>query len=317
MRAGTTKPRTYEKGRTVNTTVLAEPAVEGMSWLQVIVLSALQGLTEFLPVSSSGHLRIFSTWWFGADAGASFTAVVQLGTEAAVLVFFFKDIVRIIVAWFRGLFNADKRDDTDYRLGWFVIVGSIPIGIIGLLAKDLIRDAARNLWITAIVLILFSFVFLLAEKMGKQDRPVEPKQLKGLTMKDAIVMGLAQCLALIPGVSRSGGTISAGLFLNMSREAAARFSFLLAIPAILLQTLFNTGAALIVSRLGGSIADVSELIPFFLRIGTAIAFVVGYAAIAWFLQFVQKHSLAWFAGYRVILGLLVMGLLAAGIIPAT
>lgn len=310
MRAGTTKPRTYEKGRTVNTTVLAEPAVEGMSWLQVIVLSALQGLTEFLPVSSSGHLRIFSTWWFGADAGASFTAVVQLGTEAAVLVFFFKDIVRIIVAWFRGLFNADKRDDPDYRLGWFVIVGSIPIGIIGLLAKDLIRDAARNLWITAIVLILFSFVFLLAEKMGKQDRPVEPKQLKGLTMKDAIVMGLAQCLALIPGVSRSGGTISAGLFLNMSREAAARFSFLLAIPAVLASGLFSLPDAFDPSV--GQSASWAQLL-----IGTAVAFVVGYAAIAWFLQFVQKHSLAWFAGYRVILGLLVMGLLAAGIIPAT
>lgn len=310
MRAGTTKPRTYEKGRTVNTTVLAEPAVEGMSWLQVIVLSALQGLTEFLPVSSSGHLRIFSTWWFGADAGASFTAVVQLGTEAAVLVFFFKDIVRIIVAWFRGLFNADKRDDPDYRLGWFVIVGSVPIGIIGLLAKDLIRDAARNLWITAIVLILFSFVFLLAEKMGKQDRPVEPKQLKGLTMKDAIVMGLAQCLALIPGVSRSGGTISAGLFLNMSREAAARFSFLLAIPAVLASGLFSLPDAFDPSV--GQSASWAQLL-----IGTAIAFVVGYAAIAWFLQFVQKHSLAWFAGYRVILGLLVMGLLAAGIIPAT
>ncbi len=310
MRAGTTKPRTYEKGRTVNTTVLAEPAVEGMSWLQVIVLSALQGLTEFLPVSSSGHLRIFSTWWFGADAGASFTAVVQLGTEAAVLVFFFKDIVRIIVAWFRGLFNADKRDDPDYRLGWFVIVGSIPIGIIGLLAKDLIRDAARNLWITAIVLILFSFVFLLAEKMGKQDRPVEPKQLKGLTMKDAIVMGLAQCLALIPGVSRSGGTISAGLFLNMSREAAARFSFLLAIPAVLASGLFSLPDAFDPSV--GQSASWAQLL-----IGTAIAFVVGYAAIAWFLQFIQKHSLAWFAGYRVILGLLVMGLLAAGIIPAT
>ena len=310
MRAGTTKPRTYEKGRTVNTTVLAEPAVEGMSWLQVIVLSALQGLTEFLPVSSSGHLRIFSTWWFGADAGASFTAVVQLGTEAAVLVFFFKDIVRIIVAWFRGLFNADKRDDPDYRLGWFVIVGSIPIGIIGLLAKDLIRDAARNLWITAIVLILFSFVFLLAEKMGKQDRPVEPKQLKGLTMKDAIVMGLAQCLALIPGVSRSGGTISAGLFLNMSREAAARFSFLLAIPAVLASGLFSLPDAFDPSV--GQSASWAQLL-----IGTAIAFVVGYAAIAWFLQFVQKHSLAWFAGYRVILGLMVMGLLAAGIIPAT
>lgn len=294
----------------MNTTVLATPAVEGMSWLQVIVLSALQGLTEFLPVSSSGHLRIFSTWWFGADAGASFTAVVQLGTEAAVLVFFFKDIVRILVAWLRGVVNAEHRDDPDYRLGWFVIVGSVPIAIIGFVGKDLIRDAARNLWITAIVLILFSFVFLIAEKFGRQDRPVDGKSLQGLTMKDAIVMGLAQCLALIPGVSRSGGTISAGLFLNMSREAAARFSFLLAIPAVLASGLFSLPDAFEPS-VGQSASAVQLLV------GSAVAFVIGYAAIAWLLRFVQKHSLAWFAGYRVLLGLLVMGLLATGTIPAT
>lgn len=281
-----------------------------MSWLQVVVLSVLQGLTEFLPVSSSGHLRIFSTWWFGADAGASFTAVVQLGTEAAVLVFFFKDIVRILIAWFRGVFDAQRRDDPDYRLGWYVIIGSLPIALIGYFGKDLIRDSARNLWITAIVLIAFSFVFLLAEKLGKQDRPVEPKSLTGLTMKDAVVMGLAQCLALIPGVSRSGGTISAGLFLNMNREAAARFSFLLAIPAVLASGLFSLPDAFDPAN-GQSVSGVQLLI------GAVIAFVVGYAAIAWLLRFVQSHSLAWFAGYRVILGLLVMALLAAGIVPAT
>lgn len=294
----------------MNATVLAAPAAEGMSWLQVVVLSVLQGLTEFLPVSSSGHLRIFSTWMFGQDAGASFTAVVQLGTEAAVLVFFFKDIVRILGAWFRGVFNAKLRDDPDYRLGWYVIVGSVPIAIIGFLGKDLIRDAARNLWITAIVLIAFSFVFLLAEKLGKQDRPVEPQSLKGLSMKDAVVMGLAQCLALIPGVSRSGGTISAGLFLNMSREAAARFSFLLAIPAVLASGLFSLPDAFDPAQ-GQSASGVQLLV------GSAIAFVLGYAAIAWLLRFVQRHSLAWFAGYRILLGLLVMGLLATGTIPAT
>lgn len=291
-------------------TVLAAPAVEGMSWLQVIVLSLLQGLTEFLPVSSSGHLRIFSTWWFGADAGASFTAVVQLGTEAAVLVFFFKDIVRILVAWFRGVFHADRRDDPDYRLGWYVIVGSIPIAIIGFFGRDLIRDAARNLWITAAVLILFSFVFLLAERFGRQDRPVDAKSLQGLRMRDAVVMGFAQCLALIPGVSRSGGTISAGLFLNMSREAAARFSFLLAIPAVLASGLFSLPDAF--DPAAGQSASGLQLFA-----GAAVAFVVGYAAIAWLLRFVQKHSLAWFAGYRILLGLFVMGLLAAGTIPAT
>lgn len=294
----------------MNTSVLAAQGAEGMSWLQVVVLSAIQGLTEFLPVSSSGHLRIFSTWFFGQDAGASFTAVVQLGTEAAVLVFFFKDIVRILVAWFRGVFSAEHRHDPDYRLGWYVIVGSIPIALIGFFGKDFIRDAARNLWITAIVLILFSFVFLLAEKFGRQDRPVDAKSLEGLTMKDAIVMGLAQCLALIPGVSRSGGTISAGLFLNMSREAAARFSFLLAIPAVLASGLFSLPDAFEPS-VGQSASGIQLLV------GSAIAFVIGYAAIAWLLRFVQNHSLAWFAGYRILLGALVMILLGTGTIPAT
>lgn len=291
-------------------TILAAPAAEGMSWLQVIVLSLLQGLTEFLPVSSSGHLRIFSTWWFGADAGASFTAVVQLGTEAAVLVFFFSDIVRIIIAWFRGVFDEHRRDDPDYRLGWYVIIGSVPIAIIGFFGKDFIRDAARNLWITAIVLIAFSFVFLLAEKFGRQDRDVHAKSLEGLTMKDAVIMGLAQCLALVPGVSRSGGTISAGLFLNMSREAAARFSFLLAIPAVLASGLFSLPSAF--DPAVGQSASWMQLLA-----GAAIAFVVGYAAVAWFLRFVEHHSLAWFAGYRVLLGLFVIGLLATGTIPAT
>ena len=294
----------------MNTSVLAAQGAEGMSWLQVVVLSTIQGLTEFLPVSSSGHLRIFSTWFFGEDAGASFTAVVQLGTEAAVLVFFFKDIVRILVAWFRGVFSSDHRHDPDYRLGWYVIVGSIPIALIGFFGRDFIRDAARNLWITAVVLILFSFVFLLAERFGRQDRPVDAKSLEGLTMKDAIVMGLAQCLALIPGVSRSGGTISAGLFLNMSREAAARFSFLLAIPAVLASGLFSLPDAFEPS-VGQSASGIQLLV------GSAIAFVIGYAAIAWLLKFVQNHSLAWFAGYRILLGALVMVLLGTGTIPAT
>ena len=221
----------------MNTTVLAAPAAEGMSWLQVIVLSVLQGLTEFLPVSSSGHLRIFSTWWFGADAGASFTAVVQLGTEAAVLVFFLKDIARILVAWFRGVFAAEHRGDPDYLLGWFVIIGSIPIAIIGFVGKDLIRDAARNLWITAVVLILFSFVFLLAEDSA--GRTVGRRQVaRGTQDEGRDRHGLAQCLASSRG-EPLGGTISAGLFLNMSREAAARFSFLLAIPAVLASGLFS------------------------------------------------------------------------------
>ncbi len=272
-----------------------------MSWAQTIVLSIVQGLTEFLPVSSSGHLRIVSEMFWGADAGASFTAVIQLGTEAAVLVFFAKDIWRILTAWFIGLFNKERRD-FDYRMGWMVIVGTLPIAILGFVGKDVIRENLRNLWITATVLVLFSFIFILAEKMGRRDR-----DFNELTMRDAIVMGFAQCLALIPGVSRSGGTISAGLFLNLDREVATRFSFLLAIPAVLASGLFSLPDAFNPSA--GQAASGAQLL-----VGAAIAFVVGYAAIAWLLKFVANHSFAWFAAYRIPLGLLVMALLAFGVL---
>ena len=208
-------------------TTLASGAPEAMSWAQVIVLSIVQGLTEFLPVSSSGHLRIVSELFWGQDAGASFTAVVQLGTEAAVLVFFARDIWRILTGWFRGLRDRGARG-LDYRMGWMVVAGTIPVGLIGFLGKDIIRENLRNLWITATVLVLFSFVFILAERQGRKTRGFDE-----LTMKDAVVMGLWQCLSLIPGVSRSGGTISGGLFLGLDREVATRFSFLLAVPAVL------------------------------------------------------------------------------------
>lgn len=278
-------------------------AESSMTWAQTIVLSIVQGLTEFLPVSSSGHLRIVSTLLWGEDAGASFTAVVQLGTELAVLVFFAKDIWRILKAWFRGLFNKEYRD-FDYKMGWMVIVGTLPIAIIGVLAKDIIRDQLRNLWITATVLVLFSFVFILAEKMGRRQRSFEE-----LGMKDAIIMGLAQCLALIPGVSRSGGTVSAGLFLNLDREVATRFSFLLAIPAVLASGIFSLPDAF--NPDAGQAASGAQLF-----VGTAIAFVIGYAAIAWLLKFVANHSFAWFAAYRIPVGLIVMALLLFGVMPA-
>lgn len=286
-----------------------ENHVTDMSWIQVIVLSVIQGLTEFLPVSSSGHLNIFSELLFGVDAGASFTAVVQLGTEAAVLVYFARDIIKIVRCWFRGLFRPEFRDDPDYKLGWYVILGSIPIGIIGVLFRDEIRDVARNLWLTASVLILFSFVFMLAERVSRQDRPVDGKSLAGLRLKDAIVMGLAQCLALVPGVSRSGGTISAGLFLHMSREAATRFAFLLAIPAVTASGLFSLPDAFAPGT--GQAATGLQLF-----IGAAICFVVGYISIAWLLRFVQNHSLSWFAWYRIILGVAVLGLLSTGVMSA-
>nr|WP_020108963.1 undecaprenyl-diphosphate phosphatase [Nocardia sp. 348MFTsu5.1] len=276
-----------------------------MTWAQAIVLGAVQGLTEFLPISSSGHLRIVSEIWFGEDAGASFTAVTQLGTEAAVLVFFAKDIIRIIASWFRGLFNKDARD-LDYRIGWYVIIATIPIGVLGFLFKDEIRTGARNLWLVASMLILFSAVIAAAEKFGRKERPIEK-----LTTRDGIGMGLAQCLALIPGVSRSGATASAGLFLGLKREAAVRFSFLLAIPAVVASGLFSLPDAFEPS------GDGVESSGMQLLVATIVAFVVGYAAIAWLLKFVADHSLYWFVGYRVLLGLLVMGLLAGGVISAT
>ena len=274
-----------------------------MPWVQVIVLSIVQGLTEFLPVSSSGHLRIVSQLFWGEDAGASFTAVIQLGTELAVLVFFAKDIWRILTAWFAGLADKSKRN-FDYRMGWMVIAGTIPVGLAGVLLKDLIRENFRNLWITATVLILFSLVFILAERRGKKTRGFEE-----LTMKDAVVMGLWQCLALIPGVSRSGGTISGGLFLNLDREVATRFSFLLAIPAVLASGLFSLPDAF--DPQAGQAASGLQLL-----VGSGIGFVVGYISIAWLLKFVSNHSFAWFAAYRIPLGLLVMALLGTGVMAA-
>lgn len=275
-----------------------------MSWAQTIVLSIVQGLTEFLPVSSSGHLNIVSRLCWGADAGASFTAVIQLGTELAVLVFFAKDIVRIIKAWFIGLFHKDRRDNLDYKMGWYVIVGTIPIGLIGFLAKDAIRDNLRSLWVTASVLVVFSFVFMAAEKWGSRKRDFDQ-----LTMKDSIIMGCAQCLALIPGVSRSGGTISAGLFIGLKRSVATRYSFLLAIPAVLASGIFSLPDAF--NPTHGQAATSSQL-----GVGVVIAFILGYISIAWLLKFVEKHSLNWFAGYRVIVGVIVLILLGTGVLAA-
>jgi undecaprenyl-diphosphatase len=272
-----------------------------MSWVQVLVLSIVQGLTEFLPVSSSGHLRIVSELFWGQDAGASFTAVIQLGTELAVVVFFAKMIWQILTGWFKGWVDKESRGQ-DWKMGWFVIVGSIPIGVLGLAGKDLIRDALRNLWITAGMLILFSLVFIVAERVGKKNRGFDE-----LTMKDAIIMGLCQCLALIPGVSRSGGTISGGLFLGLDREVATRFSFLLAIPAVLASGLFSLPDAF--DPAAGQAASGMQLL-----VGTAVAFVVGYASIAWLLKFVSNHSFEWFAAYRIPVGIFVMILLAIGVL---
>lgn len=272
-----------------------------VSWLQVVVLSVVQGLTEFLPVSSSGHLAIVSQAFFGRDAGASFTAVIQIGTEIAVLIYFARDIARILSAWFAGLFDAAKRT-ADYWLGWWVILGTIPIAVAGLAFKHYIRDDIRNLWIIATALIVFSGVIAAAEYVGRQTR-----EIRDFTWKDSLIVGTSQALALIPGVSRSGVTISAGLFLGQKREAAARFGFLLAIPAVLASGLFSLDDAF--GPTVGQSATGTQLL-----VGTGIAFVVGYAAIAWLLKFVANHSFSWFAAYRIPVGLFVMALLAFGVL---
>ena len=275
-----------------------------MSWWQVIDLAVVQGLTEFLPVSSSGHLAIVSRVFFGGDAGASFTAVSQLGTEAAVLVYFARDIVRIVSAWFNGLLVTAHRN-ADYRLGWYVIIGTLPICVLGLLFTDLIRSGARNLWVVATALVIFSVVIAAAERVGAQNRHVDQ-----LNWRDAVVVGVAQTLALVPGVSRSGATISAGLFLGLDRELAARFGFLLAIPAVFASGLFSLPDAFHPVREGMSATGLQLLVA------TVIAFAVGLAAVAWLLRFLVRHGMYWFVGYRVAAGLTVLGLLAAGAVPA-
>ncbi|WP_445170671.1 undecaprenyl-diphosphate phosphatase [Mycolicibacterium sp. Dal123E01] len=276
-----------------------------MSWLQVVVLSVVQGLTEFLPVSSSSHLAIVSRIFFAGDAGASFTAVSQLGTEVAVLIYFARDIGRILKAWFNGLFVKAHRDNVDYRMGWYVIIGTIPIVILGVVFKELIRGEVRNLWIIATAMLVFSAVIAAAEYFGRQTRHLEQ-----LTWKDGVLVGLAQCLALVPGVSRSGSTISAGLFLGLDRELSARFGFLLGIPAILASGLFSLPDAFHPVTEGMSATGAQLLVS------VVIAFVVGFVAITWLLRFVAKHAMYWFVGYRVVLALVLMGLLATGVVTA-
>ncbi|TDC83433.1 undecaprenyl-diphosphate phosphatase [Micromonospora sp. KC606] len=278
-----------------------------MTWVEAIVLGIVQGLTEFLPVSSSGHLRITSAIFFDQDAGASFTAVTQLGTEAAVLIYFAKDIWRITRTWLLGLRDRSVRSSLDYRMGWYVIIGSIPIGLFGFLFKDQIRETARNLWVVATTLIVFAFVLAFAEYWGRQTRTLE-----NFRLRDGVVMGFAQAMALVPGVSRSGGTLTAGLLLNLTREAAARYSFLLAIPAVVMSGIFSVGDVFQPAAPGTSVPTVAQMV-----VATVIAFFVGYAAIAWLLRYVAHHTLYVFVLYRVALGTLVLSLLLTGAISAT
>lgn len=269
-----------------------------MGWLEAVILGVLQGLTEFLPISSSAHLRIASPLLgLGKDPGAAFTAVVQIGTEAAVLIYFRRELWNITKTWTLSLFRPELRREPSAKLGWYVILGTLPIVILGLLFQEQIKTDLRDLRIVATVLILGGIVLGIADRMGRNERDLE-----ALTGRHALVLGLAQAAALIPGVSRSGGTISAGLFLGYKRADAARYSFLLAIPAVL-------GAGILeLKDIGGHGSP--EWAPTLLA--TAIAFAVGYAVIAWLLRYLATGSYLPFVVYRVLLGFLILLLIANG-----
>ncbi|MEA5055338.1 MAG: undecaprenyl-diphosphate phosphatase [Propionicimonas sp.] len=266
-----------------------------MDWLEAIVLGIVQGLTEFLPISSSAHQSIVGQLFFGGhDPGAAFTAITQLGTETAVLVYFGKDIGRIIKNWVLALVGRIPRNDPDARIGWLIILGSIPIVVLGLLFEDTIDTALRNLWITVAMLAGVGILLWLADRLARHSY-----ELTELTWWDGIALGFAQALALIPGVSRSGATISAGLFLGYSRPAATRYAFLLAVPAVF-------GSGLYKLKDVGSDATL-QWGP--IAVATGLAFVVGLAVIRWLLKYVSKHSFTIFVVYRLVLAAGVAALL--------
>jgi undecaprenyl-diphosphatase len=273
-----------------------------MGWFEAVVLGLVQGLTEFLPVSSSAHLRIVGTAFGWDDPGAAFTAITQIGTEAAVVLYFRRDIARIISAWVLSLVGK-RKNDPDARLGWLIIIGSIPIVVLGLLLKDRIETTFRDLRIVAIALVAFSLVLYAADRIGRKKL-----EIADLTMRDGVLYGLAQSLALIPGVSRSGGTITMGLFLGYTRAAAARYSFLLAIPAVLGSGFYEAYSALKGDHQGPSV-DWGPTI-----LATVLAFFVGLSVIAWLLRYLDRGSFTPFVVYRVLLGLLVLGLVGAGVL---
>jgi undecaprenyl-diphosphatase len=276
-----------------------------MGWVEAVVLGFVQGLTEFLPISSSAHLRLIGELFGWDDPGAAFTAITQIGTEAAVLVYFRRDIARIVVAWLRSLTRRGK-PDPDARMGWLIIVGSIPIVILGLLFQDQIETTLRDLRIVAIALVAFSLILYWADRVGAKNR-----QLTDLTIGHGIAFGLAQAAALIPGVSRSGGTITMGLFLGYTREAAARYSFLLAIPAVLGSGFFQAYEALTGDVAGETVAWGPTILA------TVIAFAVGLTVIAWLLRYLNRGSFTPFVVYRVVVGLLVLALVGAGVLTPT
>ncbi|MHB9863217.1 undecaprenyl-diphosphate phosphatase [Streptomyces sp. YIM S03343] len=282
-----------------------------MSWFESLILGLVQGLTEFLPVSSSAHLRLTAAFSGWKDPGAAFTAITQIGTETATLIYFRKDIGRIVSAWARSLVNKTMRGDHDARMGWLVIAGSIPIGLLGVTLKDQIEGPFRDLRVTATTLIVIGVVIGVADRLAARDEkggrhraPKQRKSLEDMSVKEGLIYGLCQACALVPGVSRSGATISGGLFMGYRREAAARYSFLLAIPAVLGSGVFEVKDALETDHV-----DWGPTL-----FATGIAFASGFAVITWFMKWISSKSFMPFVWYRVALGIAIIGLVATGVL---
>lgn len=293
-----------------------------MTFINALILGLVQGLTEFLPISSSAHIRIVGEFLgTGADPGARFTAIIQLGTETAVIVYFWRDIVRIIRAWFLALFGRIPRNDPDARMGWLVIIGSIPIVVLGLLFQNAIETTLRSLWIVATTLIVFGIILGLADALGSRKRT-----LKDLTWGHGIIYGIAQAFALIPGVSRSGGTITAGLIMGYDRAAAARYSFLLAIPAVFGSGLYELYKSVkepchVAHRVAlyspGSAHCTPEVFNGVETLAaTVVAFLVGLVVIAYFMRYISHRTFLPFVLYRIALGLAIIVFILTGVLSA-
>ncbi|MCU1444047.1 MAG: UDP-diphosphatase [Cryobacterium sp.] len=284
-----------------------------MEFLNAIILGLVQGLTEFLPISSSAHIRIVGEFLgTGEDPGARFTAITQIGTELAVVLYFWHDIIRIVGRWARSLAGRVPRTDSDARMGWLIILGSIPIVVLGLLFQDQIETSLRSLWITATMLIVFGVLLGIADYVGAQRR-----RLKDLTVGHGVIYGFAQALALIPGVSRSGGTITAGLFMGYERPAAARYAFLLAIPAVLGSGFYQVIKSVAQPCVEGAANCTPEIFgPLETLVATVVAFVVGLVVITFFMSYISKRSFMPFVVYRVLLGIVLFILLGTNVISA-
>ena len=265
-----------------------------MGWFEAILLGIVQGLTEFLPISSTGHVRIVPALFGWEDPGAAFSAVIQLGTVLALIVYFRSDIAKITVGWLRGLRHRELRRTPESLMGWYVVVGTVPVVIFGFAFRHQISGGARSLLLIATVLIVGGILMLAIDRVAVLQR-----DLTSVSWRDGIIIGLCQALALVPGVSRSGATIVGGLVLGFNREAAARFSFLLSIPAVVLSGLFELK----------DVGDGSNNAPILATVvATIFAFIVGYAAIAFLLRYLARHTLTIFGVYRIVVGLIVLGL---------